>query len=131
MKKILGLVLTITYLSSFSFLWRGNINSDLEYRLSNYKNMDSVTSAYVLNHNLLTVMYIGKNPAHDGDEYQVRSCQFLIIPKVGEAVAFTQKGDKLPQSINQYLIPGTKIVFQNVSFIKHDNKCNIRKSYNT
>jgi hypothetical protein len=125
MKKIVGLLMLTVAISSFSFTLKNVDESRHDFRLTSYKNRESYTKDYILSHKDLVVMYIGNDPQFDGDEYQVNSYQLLIIPKVGEAMALTIIGNKLPYNMD--LQPGTKLVFENISFTRNDQSNEVIK----
>jgi len=72
------------------------LNTDPEFRLSSYRDKDTVTVDYFLNHKVLSVIYIGKNSQFDGDEYKVMGMapygEAKYVDRLKDVVKLTDDG---------------------------------------
>lgn len=71
----------------------------------------------------LSVIDIVNDKQFDGDEYQVKSYSLLIVPKVGEAEAFSMPGnvfsDQIKESIKT-LKSGDKILMDDITYTRRN-----------
>lgn len=124
MKKSNIPLLIISFLVSVSMTFSGE-----EGRIKQFKNGDSYTIDYILGIKNLSVLYIGKDPQFDGDEYKLLSLNMLTVPKKGLTGAYSMKGDvftdNIKQGVKTQLKSGDKILFDDITYLKHNGE--IRK----
>lgn len=120
MKNLTLSLLVVSLFVSVSMTFPGGNAGELDFRLKQYKDRDTVTADYVVNHMNLTVLYVGDDRQLGGDEYKVTGFMMVIVPKVGEAEAAYGISDLLPEMIKPRLRSGTKIIFQDIEYTRHD-----------
>ncbi len=91
-----------------------------DFRLTQFKDKDTFTVDYVLNHKKLTVMYVGPDSQFDGDEYKVTSFKMLVVPKAGEVVPFNSPNDSFPELFKTHIQSGNRVLFADIQFIRND-----------